>query len=141
MVHEGHIFSGDWSPEVEDCKCHGLHHCLPVTDQYLNWFTRIKVAKDFEQDIRERGIRHGLVIEPDYYDRNTPVLCNGHHRLMVAYKYNLYVPLRLCMDRRDVRNRFAADNDNTLLNSGDPDRYLRRSNVEISSFHFDNINV
>ena len=133
FVHHSGVYSGDWSPSgAENCECSGFHTCTPIDEQYLDWFTRIEVSKKFEQSVLDKGIIHGLSIEPDYWDRTTAVLCNGHHRLMIAYKHNLFIPLDLCMTDRRSANRWGADNDGSLPNSGDPSRY--RADGDLASF-------
>lgn len=134
LVNEGDVYSGDWGPNADffgnDCtKCEGYHVCVSIRDQYIDLFTRYRVSRAFEQSILENGIIHPLSIESDYYDDDVKVLCNGHHRLKVAYKYNLYVPIEFT-HRKD---RWNADEDEKLPNSGDPSRYYHPSG-DIASF-------
>lgn len=124
LVHGHSVFSGDWSPDPDsafnECMCpSGYHLCQTASYQFLDLFGRYRVSREFEQNVLDRGVVHALSIETDYDDESVKILCNGHHRLQVAYKFNLYVPI-VFSTRRD---RWLADDDKSLPMSGDPDRY------------------
>lgn len=130
LVHD--VYAGDFIDDGGYCECPwgqpNYHSCVAPVKQFAQVFSRYRVSKSFEQNILENGIIHPLNLETHDYTHDR-ILCNGHHRLMVAYKYNLYVPVAFT----ERSHRWLADDDKRLPNSGDPDRY--RDSHEVASFN------
>ena len=108
LVESNMLHSGDWTPYESgrdddyysgDCDCsyplgseiywHTCCEDISLTQKMLDMFVYKDYEKNFEDSILDEGILKAICI--DHID-NQYVLRNGHHRLYVAYKYDLSIP-------------------------------------------------
>lgn len=99
LIDSNDVYSSDWSHYAKpacDCTDFDIHTCAEPSKQWADVFSRIKLSKVFIEHILLHGVMQPigfgrLTIE----DKDYNYVFNGHHRLTVAYRYNLYVPVTL----------------------------------------------
>lgn len=99
LIDSNNVYSCDWSHYTKpacDCADFDLHTCVKPSKQWADVFSRISLNGFFVEHILLHGVMQPIGFGRSRVDGQLlNHVFNGHHRLTVAYRYNLYIPITL----------------------------------------------